>query len=188
MISKKVKTLAILIIGVLSSVFFVGCSCSKKDIKPTGITVDVTEHSMYVGDTIDINYSILPVDTTKHTVNVTVSKLDIVSFNTTTFDGITGKLTVTAANVDKEGVVVTLTIAGTNLKATTNIKVLPDPIKLGTPLIVGYSNARDAISFKNVVGTKKYLINIDGTEYEYEDPTDTTIEHYVTFDLFNVSI
>ena len=188
MISKKVKTLAILIIGVLSSVFFVGCSCSKKEIKPTGITVDVTEHSMYVGDTIDINYSILPVDTTKHTVNVTVSKLDVVSFNTTTFDGITGKLTVTAANVDKEGVVVTFTIAGTNLKATTNIKVLPDPIKLGTPLIVGYSNARDAISFKNVVGTKKYLINIDGTEYEYEDPTDTATEHYVTFDLFNADV
>lgn len=201
--SKRIKTLAILIIGILSSVLFVGCSCSKKDIKPVSITVDVTEKTLYVGDSVDINYSILPVDTTNTKVNVTMSSNNVVTdttgketkvlaCNTTTFDGATGTLTVTAANISSQGdVTVTLTVAGTSLQANTVIKVIPDPIQLGAPRIDSntfYDKSANIIQFPYVAHATKYIVDIDGVEYEVVDTNNTNAEHDVRLEVFTENI
>lgn len=181
---KKLRTLSLLIVGVLSSVLFLGCSCSKK-IKPTGITIDKTEAILYVGDTVDVKYTIEPPDSSTTKVEVVVSDPSTVSVNQTSFEAIEGTVTITAALVNVSGVTVTFKISGTDLQASMIVKVKPDPVKLSNVSGVAFNPGSKSIIFKNAPNTQKYLVNIDGTDYPCTDPSTSTTEHFVQFPIFN---
>lgn len=184
---KKLRTLSLLIVGVLSSVLFLGCSCSKK-IKPTGITIDKTEAVLYVGDTVDVKYTIAPPDSTSTKVDVVVSDPTTVSVSQTSFEAIEGTLTITASLVNVSGVTVTFKIDGTDLQASLIVKVKPDPVKLSSVSGIAYNPASKSIIFKNAPNTQKYLVNIDGTDYSCTDPSTSTTEHFIQFPIFNDNV
>ena len=182
---KKWKSLSVLIFGALASIFFVGCSCSNKEISPTKISVDVAETFTFVDESRVVKYTIEPPDSSNTKVDVSVNKPDVVTVSQDSFDSVTGSLTITGKSVDTEGVLVTFTISGTGLKTSTLVKVMPDPVKLNQASSLYYSNGSNAIMFKNVPNTTNYLVNIDGTDYPITDTSNNTAEHYISVPVFN---
>ena len=182
---KKWKTLSILFLGALATMIMVGCSCSTKKVNPTKIDVNVAEQILFVGNSANISYSITPSNSSNVNVSVSVNKPDVLTLNATSFNAAQGDLTVTANSIYEEGVVVTFSIVGTNLKASTVVKVLPDPIKLNTVTNVEFSNTDKKIRFKSVGNTNSYVVNIDGAEFNVTDPSTSSAEHYVDFQIFN---
>lgn len=180
---KKWKTLSVFILGALASIFFVGCSCSEKDVNPTKISVNIAESYTFVGETTSVTYNIEPVDSTNTKVEVSVNKPDVVELSQTSFNAASGKLTLTGKTVDTEGVSVTFSISGTNLKTSTLVKVMPDPVKLNTISGVAYSEAQNAIVFRSVPHTTNYVVNINGTEYPVTDPSTSSLEHFVSLPI-----
>lgn len=185
---KNWKSLSVLILGVLATMVMVGCSCSNKKVNPTKIEVNVAEKVLFVGDSVDVEYNITPVNSSNCKVSVTANKSNIVSFNSSSFDAAKGTVKITANAIDQEGVTVTYSINGTNLKTTTLIKVMPDPIELNSPTAIQFSAAENAISFKNVANTNKYLIEINGVGHEITDPSTSAGEHFISFPVFNENV
>lgn len=185
--SKKFKTLSVLILGVLCCVLSFGCSCSKK-IKPTGITLDKTEVSLLVGQTVDVKYTIAPADSSNCKVDVVTSDPNTVTLNQTSFDAVEGTVTITAAIVNVSGVTITFKIADTDLSASIVVKVKPDPVKLAITSSLNFNSATNSIIFKNVPGTQKYVVDIDGVAHDVTDPSTSTTEHYIQLPVFNNDI
>lgn len=181
---KKLKTLSILIIGILSSVLFLGCSCSKK-INPKTIAVDKTDVVLYVGNSVDVKYVITPADSTNTKVSIVVSDPTCISLSQSSFDAIEGTVTITATVVNVSGVTVTFKVDGTNVQTSMVVKIKAEPTKLSTVAGLAFNASSKSILFKNSPGTQSYLINIDGTEYECADPSTSNTEHFVYFSVFN---
>ena len=188
---KKHKSLLTLLIGLIATAVLTGCGCSK-DINPTKIEVDKTSATMFVGNTLDLSYAISPVDATKTDVTVSVNKPGVVSLSTTALNGIEGTVTVTANAIDTSGVVVTFSVKGTTLSASTEIKVNPDPEKLPTPALMNISflNTSNKIRFKAIPKATSYEVDIDGTVYSVPDPEPESpiSNRYVEFRVFNEQV
>lgn len=188
---KKHKSLLTLIIGLISTAILAGCGCAKT-INPTKIEVDRQSATMYVGDTLQLNYAISPVDATKTDVTVSVNKPGVVTLSETSLTGVEGSVTVTANAIDTSGVTVTFSIKGTNLSASTEIKVNPDPEKLPTPALmyISFMNTSNKIRFRAVPNAVSYEVDIDGTVYSVPDPEPNSpiANRYIELRVFNEDI
>lgn len=188
---KKHKSLLTLIIGLITTAILAGCGCAK-DVNPTKIELDKTSETMFVGGSLDINYAISPVDATKTDVTVSVNKPGVVSLSETNLSGVEGKVTVTANSIDTSGVTVTFSIKGTNLSASTEIKVNPDPEKLPTPALmyISFMPTSNKIRFRAVPNSTSYDVEVDGTIYNVPDPEPNSpiANRYVELNVFNEEI
>ena len=185
---KKHKSLLTLIIGIISTAILAGCGCSN-NVNPTKIAVDCESTSVIVGNTVDINYSISPVNATKTQVSVSVNKPDVVSVSETTLNGINGKVTVTALKEDAEGALITFSIDGTNLMTSTQVVVKPVPQQLDAPnnMYTSFitSSEGNKIRFRAVPNAVSYQIDLNGAVYDVADPNPNSplLDRYVEFDL-----
>ncbi len=185
---KKHKSLLTLIIGIISTAILAGCGCSN-NVNPTKIVVDCESTSVIVGNTVDINYSISPVNATKTQVSVSVNKPDVVSVSETTLNGINGKVTVTALKEDAEGALITFSIDGTNLMTSTQVVVKPVPQQLDAPnnMYTSFitSSEGNKIRFRAVPNAVSYQLDLNGAVYDVADPNPNSpkLDRDVFFDL-----
>ena len=185
--SKKFRTLSLLILGALCSVLSFGCSCAKQ-VKPTGITIDTQEAAVYVGKSVDVKYTIAPVNSSNCKVDVVASDSTTVTLSQSSFDAAEGTVTITGNVVNVSGVTVTFKIDGTSLSASMVVKVKPDPVKLATPAGVVFNSQTNTIMFKSVPNTRKYVVKINDVDHEVTDPSTSTTEHFVQLPVFTTDV
>lgn len=189
---RKIKLLSLIVIAILSSIIFIGCSC-KKEVAPKGLILytQSEETPIFIGDTFVIGYEIYPQNSTNTSVAINSNNTNVLDVSETHRNAATGSITVTA----KAAGVATITVSvnGTDLRKTFTGRVYEDPERLIAPANLHYDDLTKSLVFTSVTtlvneveqGVQRYTLRINNETTIITDPNYNNLTpHAISFSVF----